>query len=110
MAVFLKSVKDKDTNPIFKPLIDQTESDSDYEVVAMHSHQYIKTRILIAYANNLVVIYNFDKEEIDAVFDVFSSYNNMFKDKPKLSTKRNQSVIKDAKFSIDSYKIMVAVD
>lgn len=70
----------------------------------------MRSRILIAYENNLVVIYDFDKEKIEQVFDVCSAYNDLFEKDPKpISRYINPCVIKDAKFSIDSSKIMVAV-
>lgn len=110
MAAILKLVKDPKSNPIFRPILKNVDSDSDYKVISLHSHNYIKTRLLIAYGNNLVVIYNFDKEVVEAVFDVASCYNSMFEtQEPPLTVEHNPCVIKDAKYSIDSFKIMVAL-
>ena len=110
IGALLKLVKDPKENPIFKPLVKNADTNCDYSVVSIHPHPYIKFRILIAYANNLVVLYNFEKEGIDAVFDVFSAYNEKLLDPLEpLTVESNKSVIMEAKFSIDSFKIMIAL-
>lgn len=110
IASFMKLVKDAKDSPIFRPILKNVNDNSDYSVVSIHLHPYVKYRVLIAYANNLVVIYNFDKEAVDGVFDVPTSYNEMFNEQEKpISIENNPSVIKDAKYSIDSLKVMVAL-
>lgn len=111
MGGLLKLVKEAKDNPIFKPIIRNAQVECDYAVVSIHSHPYIKFRVLVAFANNLAIIYDFEKERVDAVFDIFSAYNEVVEGgKKKLTAESNPWVIKEAKYSIDSFKIMVALD
>ena len=54
----LKNVK---THPIFSIIIKKVNSDMDYGVKIIKTHPYLRSKLLIAYRNNLVVIYNFIK-------------------------------------------------
>ena len=86
MGGLLKLVKEPKDNPIFKPILRNAQVECDYTVVSIHSHPYIKFRVLVAFANNLAIIYDFEKERVDAVFDIFSAYNEILTENEKKLT------------------------
>ena len=112
LAEFIKQVEDSKNNPIFRALVKREDTSGlDFRVISIDWHPYVRWRILVAFANNLVILYDYDKEKINAVFDVWTAYNDLFdSESPVLTTTNNPWVIKDVKFSVDSYGILVAVD
>ena len=104
------SIKNAQDSPIFASYVTGKEIDQDRTIIWIDVHPYAESKFAVAYAYNLVILYDFDKERIDWLYDVGSSYNSLFADKPPITLYNIPSVIKDARYNVDSHKFLVAVD
>ena len=90
-------------------ILKEAEPATSLSVTHICSHPYIKCRLAVTYAFNTIVLYDFDKQRADSIFDLNEKYIKITGKNFRNDIENIESVILDSRYSIDSCKYLVAV-